>query len=58
MQISVNTALEILQSFSEAATGGGPQKKVFLKLSRYSQVKSCEKVSFLIKLQALIKRPQ
>ena len=35
-------------SFSEAATGGVPWKKVFLKISQ----NTCARVSFLIKLQA------
>ena len=34
--------LEIPQPFSEAATGGVPYKKLFLKFLRYSQENKCE----------------
>ena len=37
---------------SEAATGDVLLEKVFLEISQNSQVSACEKVSFLIKLQA------
>ena len=39
--------------FTEATTGGVLYKKLFLKISQYSQEKNCAGVSFLIKLQAL-----
>ena len=37
---------------TEATTEGVLLKKVLLKISQYSQEKSCARVSFLIKLQA------
>ena len=43
--------LEIHQPFSEAATGGVPYKKLFLKVLQYSQENNCVGVSVLIKLQ-------
>ena len=47
------TRYQLLQSypFSEAATGGVLQKKVFLEISQNSQENTCASVSFLIKLQ-------
>ena len=37
---------------SEAATGGVLLEKVFLEISQNSQINTCGKVPFLIKLQA------
>ena len=37
---------------AEAATRGVLQKKMFLKVSQYSQENTCVRVSFLTKLQA------
>ena len=42
----------MLKAFTEAATGGGSIKKVFLKVSQNSQENACARASFLIKLQA------
>ena len=42
--------------FSEAAKRGVLQKNVFLKISQNSQEITCARVSFLIKLQAYLKR--
>ena len=51
------TRYQLLQSypFSEAATGGVLQKKVFLEISQNSQENTCARVSFLIKLQASVR---
>ena len=40
-----------LQPFSEAANVGVPYKKLFLKISRYSEKYNCGGVSFSLKLQ-------
>ena len=45
--------LEILQPFSEAATRGVAQKKLFLNILWYSQENTGVGVSFLIKRQAV-----
>ena len=39
---------------TEATTGGVLLKKVFLKISKNSQENTCARVSFLIKLHALV----
>ena len=40
--------------FTEAATRGVLQEKVFLGISQNSQENTCDRVSFLIKLQAQV----
>ena len=40
--------------YTEAAARGVLSKKVFLKMSENSQVNTCARVSFLIKLLALV----
>ena len=51
--IMMNCYYDLLRKVdSEAATGGVLWKKVFLKISQYSQKNSCARVSFLIKLLA------
>ena len=49
-----HTKAELKKSvaYTEAATGGVLQKKVFLKVSQNSQENTCARVSYLIKLQA------